>query len=186
MQRGYNLSPFTLDTTNECLWMGTEQIALSPKAFSVLLYLAERQGRLVTKQELLEAIWPDAFVTEGVLKRVILEIRKALDDSADQPRFIHTLHRRGYRLTSASAPSEVPVTATVEEPAQDFTAVHEPVPDNRAPTTEIVGRVQELLQLDEWFARALTASRQVIFISGEAGLGKSTLVDAWTRRSTLR
>ena len=75
----------------------------------MLLYLFERPGRLVTKQELLDAVWPDIHVTEGVLKRAVLEIRKALDDPVEEPRFIQTLHRRGYRLLSAAC--EVPETA---------------------------------------------------------------------------
>ena len=88
-------APFRLDAANQCLWRGTEEVSLSPKAFFVLLFLAERPGRLVTKQELLNAVWPDTHVTEGVLKRAVLEIRKALRDDVEEPRFIQTLHRRG-------------------------------------------------------------------------------------------
>jgi DNA-binding winged helix-turn-helix (wHTH) protein len=158
--KGLQFPPFRLDALNQCLWRGTDQISLSPKAFSVLLYLAERQGRLVTKQELLDAVWPDIHVTEGVLKRAVLEIRKALDDDADEPRFIQTLHRRGYRFLSASAPEEPPAESAVEEAG-------------------IVGRAREFRQLDDWFENAIESSRQVVFISGEAGLGKTTLVDTW-------
>ena len=89
---------FRLDKVNQCAWLGEEQISLSPKAFAVLRYLAERPGTLVTKQEVLDHVWPEVFVTEGVLKRAVLEIRKALSDSAEEPRFIQTLHRRGYRF----------------------------------------------------------------------------------------
>ncbi|PWU06031.1 MAG: hypothetical protein C5B51_13135 [Terriglobia bacterium] len=156
----YLFAPFRLDTVNQCLWRGTEQISLSPKAFSVLHFLAERQGRLVTKQELLDAVWPDIHVTEGVLKRAVLEIRKALDDPAEEPRFIQTLHRRGYRFVSASAAAESPA---------------EPV----AAASGIVGRTRELRQLDAWFENAVESSRQVVFVSGEAGLGKTTLVETW-------
>ena len=102
LREGEGLNPgspsFHLDTVNQCVWLGAQQISLSPKAFSVLHHLAERAGSLVTKQELLDAVWPDVFVTEGVLKRAILEIRKGLSDSAEAPRFIQTLHRRGYRF----------------------------------------------------------------------------------------
>ena len=148
---------------NQCLWRGTDQISLSPKAFSVLLYLAERHGRLVTKQELLDAVWPDIHVTEGVLKRAVLEIRKVLDDDPEEPRFIQTLHRRGYRFISATAPRE----AAAADSAREHSG--------------IVGRVREFRQLDAWFETAVQSSRQVVFISGEAGLGKTTLVETWMR-----
>src|SRR5215475_2236970 len=104
--KAHQFAPFRLDALNQCLWRGTDQISLSPKAFSVLLYLAERQGRLVTKQELLDAVWPDIHVTEGVLKRAVLEIRKALDDDPEEPKFIQTLHRRGYRFLTGGQAEE--------------------------------------------------------------------------------
>ena len=152
---------------NQCLWRGTDQISLSPKAFSVLLYLAERQGTLVTKQELLDAVWPDIHVTEGVLKRAVLEIRKALDDPAEEPRYIQTLHRRGYRFMSASAAPE-------------------PAAEELSDESGVVGRTREFEQLDEWFDAAVDSSRQIVFISGEAGMGKSTLVDTWMKRLRSR
>lgn len=149
-----------LDRTNQCAWRGADQISLSPKAFSVLLYLFERPGRLVTKQELLDAVWPDIHVTEGVLKRAVLEIRKALDDPVEEPLFIQTLHRRGYRLLSAAC--EVPETSK-----------HDLQHDG------LVGRAREIEQLDAWFEDALDASRQLVFVTGEAGLGKTTLLEHW-------
>ena len=72
--KDHHFAPFRLDSINQCLWKDADQISLSPKAFSVLMYLASRPGRLVTKQELLDAVWPDIHVTEGVLKRAVLEI----------------------------------------------------------------------------------------------------------------
>jgi adenylate cyclase len=95
---GIAFDDFRLDPQNQCLWRGADQVELSPKAFAVLAFLAERAGRLVTKQELLDGVWPDIHVTEGVLKRAILEIRKALGDDAEEPRYVQTLHRRGYRF----------------------------------------------------------------------------------------
>jgi len=84
-----------LDTVNECLWRGSRRIALTPKAFALLAYLAERPRRLVTKDELLDALWKGTSVTDGVLKVCVRELRIALDDDAKTPRFIETLHRRG-------------------------------------------------------------------------------------------
>ena len=108
-------SSFRLDAINQCAWLGSEPVSLSPKAFAVLSYLAQRPNKLVTKDELLDAVWPDVHVTEGVLKRAVLEVRKALNDSAEEPRFIQTLHRRGYRflVRSDSEPHPRRVCATV-------------------------------------------------------------------------
>jgi DNA-binding winged helix-turn-helix (wHTH) protein len=95
--------PFGLDTANQCLWRhveagNDERILLTPKAFAVLRHLVERAGRLVTQDELLDAVWPDAHVEPAVLKNQILSIRNALGDRPKSPIFIETLPRRGYRI----------------------------------------------------------------------------------------
>ena len=90
-------------------------VPLTPKAYDVLSYLVEHAGRLVTKQELLDAGWPDVFVGDAALKVCIREIRKALDDEAQRPHYIETAHRRGYRFiagVSAAAPDAPPVPAS--------------------------------------------------------------------------
>ena len=91
-------APFRLDPANEQLWIGLEPVSLAPKAYAVLLFLVTHPGRLVTKDELLDAVWPETHVTEGVLKVAVAEIRKALNDVSRSPRFIETAHRRGYRF----------------------------------------------------------------------------------------
>jgi DNA-binding winged helix-turn-helix (wHTH) protein len=95
--------PFRLDPINERLLRDQEAIPLRPKSFAVLQYLAERPNTLVRKQELLEAIWPETFVTDTLLKVCITEIRKALGDNPATPRFIETAHRRGYRFIAPIA-----------------------------------------------------------------------------------
>ena len=90
--------PFSLDLANEQLWRGSEVIKLRPKAFAVLDHLIARPGQLVTKDDLLNAVWPGTFVTDAVLKVTIRQIRDALDDDPKAPRFIETAHRRGYRF----------------------------------------------------------------------------------------
>src|SRR5262252_9076684 len=97
--------PFRLDTTNECLWHGTDAIALKPKTFAVLQYLVTHAGQLVTKAALLDAVWPETAVSDGILKVCIAELRKALGDRVQTPQFIATVHRRGYRFVA-------PVTGT--------------------------------------------------------------------------
>jgi pimeloyl-ACP methyl ester carboxylesterase/DNA-binding winged helix-turn-helix (wHTH) protein len=109
---------FQLDPERGQLLHGTAPVALTPKAFALLEYLAARSGRLVSKQELLDAVWPNVFVGEAVLKGTIRDLRRALGDDSHAPRFIQTAHRRGYRFVA-------PVTAGDRgEPAEP---VHPPV-----------------------------------------------------------
>jgi len=93
-----SISALELDLGNECLWWGEQQVALTPKAFLVLRYLVEQRDRLVTKQALLDAVWPDTYVEEGQVKQFIAELRRILHDDPDSPRFIETVRGRGYRL----------------------------------------------------------------------------------------
>jgi pimeloyl-ACP methyl ester carboxylesterase/DNA-binding winged helix-turn-helix (wHTH) protein len=90
--------PFRLEIADATLWRGSQSLPITPKAFSVLQSLAQRPGRLVTKQELLNTIWAGVFVSDAALKVCILEIRRVLADDAKAPQFIETVHRRGYRF----------------------------------------------------------------------------------------
>jgi DNA-binding winged helix-turn-helix (wHTH) protein/tetratricopeptide (TPR) repeat protein len=92
---------FRLDSTNHCLWNGEERVRIPPKAFDVLRYLVENPDRLVTQDELLEALWPDTYVNPEVLRKYILEVRKILGDRSDRPAFIETLPKRGYRFVAS-------------------------------------------------------------------------------------
>src|SRR5271155_1193926 len=92
---------FRLDPTNHCLWNGEERVRIPPKAFDVLRYLVENPERLVTQDELLEALWPDTYVNPEVLRKYILDVRKILGDRPDRPEFIETLPKRGYRFVAA-------------------------------------------------------------------------------------
>src|SRR6185437_13569270 len=89
---------FRLDLLNECLWQGTRAISLRPKAFAVLKLLVDNPGLLVTKQQVLETVWPGTFVGDAVLKDNIRQLREALKDDAASPTYIETSHRRGYRF----------------------------------------------------------------------------------------
>src|SRR5215470_14736399 len=93
--------PFRLDVGDEQLWHGARAIELRPKTFAVLRYLVEHPGRLVTKEEVLNAVWPQTVVSEWVLKSCIRELREALGDEARTPQYIETVHRRGYRFIAA-------------------------------------------------------------------------------------
>jgi DNA-binding winged helix-turn-helix (wHTH) protein len=183
-----SFGPFKLDPSNEQLWRGHELVTLKPKAFAVLRYLVERSQRLVTKDELLQQFWSDVHVGDAVLKTHMAEIRRALGDDIKSPRFIETAHRRGYRFIAAlrvgaspAANSDGAVAAKHSQPANSLT------PDALAPTrgrpnSTFVGRQLELQRLDTCLARALQGPLQAVFLSGDAGAGKTTLANEFLAR----
>ena len=115
---------FRLDPDNACLWRGTQSIALTPKAFEVLHYLVTHADRLVTKDTLLDAVWPETAVSDAVLRIAIGELRRALGDTAQTPQFIATVHRWGYRFVApvvehteaVPSPTGAPSPETLDTP----------------------------------------------------------------------
>lgn len=99
--------PFRLDVANEQLWREEQLIALRPKTFAILRYLAEHPNRLVTKEELLHAVWGDTLVSEEGLRDYLREIRQALGDDAEAPRFVETVRGRGYRFLPSTTTQPV-------------------------------------------------------------------------------
>jgi TolB-like protein/DNA-binding winged helix-turn-helix (wHTH) protein/Tfp pilus assembly protein PilF len=122
---------FRLDAANHCLWRGEERVIITPKAFDVLRHLVENAGRLVTQNELLEALWPETYVNQEVLRKYILEIRKALGDQHKNPAFIETVTKRGYRFIapvtddSASEPPDLRASNATREALGDEAALSE-------------------------------------------------------------
>jgi len=129
---------------SHCLWCGNERMPLTPKAFDVLRYLVEHADRLVTQDELLEALWRDTYVNPEGIRKYILEIRKVLGDQLDRPLFVETLPKRGYRF----------VAKVVDERLQ-------PAPEAAAgPAGTMVGRDGALAQLNDCLKNALRGQRQ--------------------------
>ena len=89
---------FRMDIINQCVWREHEEIRLTPKAFAVLRTLLDQPGQLVRKEEFFRRVWPASVVSEAALTVCIRELRCALRDDARRPRYIETLHRRGFRL----------------------------------------------------------------------------------------
>src|SRR5215475_13061257 len=87
-----------LEVENERAWCGDRLLDLPPKPFAVLRHLVQHAGRLVTKAQLLDAVWADTVVSESVLTTCIRDLRRALADSSRAPRYIETVHRRGFRF----------------------------------------------------------------------------------------
>jgi TolB-like protein/DNA-binding winged helix-turn-helix (wHTH) protein/Flp pilus assembly protein TadD len=112
---------FRLDTTNHLLWRGGDRVPIAPKGFDVLAYLVQHAGQVVTQDDILEALWPETYVNPEVLRKYILEIRKALGDRPDNPEFIETVPKRGYRFVapvtdeSATEPPDMPTSHLTEQ-----------------------------------------------------------------------
>jgi DNA-binding winged helix-turn-helix (wHTH) protein/predicted ATPase len=155
--------PYRLDLTNERLWRADQEIRLRPKTFAVLRYLVDRPGRLVAASDLLRSVWPDVTVSDSMPRLCIREIRAALRDDARRPRYVETRVGRGYRFVAPVHPMLDPGTA-----------VHPPTPG-----TPIVGRDAERARLQATLARVREGRRAIVFVTGEPGIGKTTLVETF-------
>lgn len=147
MQRQVLFPPFRLDRVEKQLYCGQQLISLRPKTFAVLEYLVQHAGRSVSKDDLLDAVWPETAVSDTVLKVCVRELRGALGDHPKQPRFIETAHRSGYRFLAEAVTDNLPLDLT-----------------------SFVGRERELAEV----ARLLSDHRLVSLV-GAGGSGKTRL-----------
>ncbi|MGF6647413.1 ATP-binding protein [Paraburkholderia sp. GAS82] len=157
---------FQLDLSSQCLWrldpaQAATRIDLPPKTFAVLRHLVEHAQQLMSFYALLEAVWPDVHVQPEVLKGHVAAIRRALGDDASQPRYVETHRGQGYRFIA-------PVGNLAVGGESGFFA-------RRA--ERFVGRTPQLDALLAAHRRAEAGSRQIVFVTGEAGIGKTALVD---------
>src|SRR3954452_2999011 len=109
----YEFGPFRLDPSQELLVEGTQKVPLTPKAYQTLLVLLENRGRTLNKDELLQKVWPDAFVEEATLAQNIFTLRKQLRDDRETALYIETVPKRGYRFVA-----EVRQVKTATTPVQ--------------------------------------------------------------------
>src|SRR5712692_6959294 len=166
-----SFGPYRLDPGAARLWRGKQLVKVRRKTFAVLRSLVDRPGQLVTKDELFRAVWPETVVSEATLTSCIKELRQALRDDARTPRYIETAHGQGFRFIA-------PLSTT--QPVQSSKS--EPTPNTQHPTPSLVGRETELAQLHHWLDKALRGERQLVFITGEPGIGKTTVVDAFLQQ----
>jgi TolB-like protein/DNA-binding winged helix-turn-helix (wHTH) protein/Flp pilus assembly protein TadD len=130
---------FRLDTANHILWRDGNRVSIAPKSFDVLAYLVEHAGRVVTQDEILEALWPETYVNPEVLRKYILEVRKTLGDRVENPQFIETVPKRGYRFVApvADEPTAEPAVSLMsnaaEETVERLTAASEQEHSSRKP-----------------------------------------------------
>jgi DNA-binding winged helix-turn-helix (wHTH) protein len=162
-----HFGPFRLDTVNQCLWRdqdtgGEERLLLPPRAFAVLFYLLEHPGRLITHDELLDAVWSDVVVQPEALKSQILEVRHALGDDSKNPHYIETRVRRGYRF----------IASVREAPERSFGIA---IPHS------LVGRDHTLAEMRSCLKQVSRGQRQIVFVTGDPGIGKTAVVDEFAR-----
>src|ERR1700730_17815316 len=143
MSNLYYFGKFMLDPRRRTLSRADSPISLTPKAFDVLLFLAQNPNRLVTKEELLQAVWGDTIVEEGNLTQYVSHLRKALGANSEDGRLIVTIARKGYQFTAdvtvavaagSAKQTAVQVRTTESSPADTQTVVGSPA-DEAVPRT---------------------------------------------------
>ncbi len=157
---------FELDEANARLLREGEPVALAPTPFAVLCALVRQPGSLLTKNALLDEVWGHRFVSESVLKTAISELRTALRDDPRQPRFIETVSRRGYRFIAA--------TVAISAAPSPLAGVSPTAPSRPA---SFIGRAEALARLRSAWSSACSGRRTVVWVAGEPGIGKTTLIE---------
>jgi DNA-binding winged helix-turn-helix (wHTH) protein len=179
----YQFGKFILDVTRGCVLKAGEEIKLRPKVYETLKYLVEHPGRLIGKQELMQAVWPDAFVTDDSLVQCTLELRRALDDRSQQ--LLKTVPRRGYLFTAqvVQCPSKLehfPAPEYFELPEgsrQSSAKLARKRPALPNPRTSFIGREQHVAEATELLLRD---DVRLLTMTGSGGAGKTRLAIAVT------
>src|SRR5512146_282685 len=159
----YHFDSFRLDVGEHQLTCNGHLVPLRSKVFETLCLLVSQAGRLVHKDELMKTLWPDSVVEENNLEHNLSVLRKSLRQSSGRT-FIETVPRRGYRFVA-----QVQTTNTVDVD----------VPRNGIPLENpvfVAERESQLQDLHLSLKKAQTGARQIVFLTGEAGIGKTTLV----------
>lgn len=169
---------FRLDMDDARLFDRNQPVDLPPKALDLLYCLASQPGRLLSKETLMDSVWHRRYLSESVLKGCVNTLRKALGDDPRQPSYIETVTKSGYRFI-AEVRQAAPMQAESDPELIQALAFQ---PRKRAFPVHRVGRYRELRFLEQHWLDALDGRRQLVFIGGEAGIGKSTLIDMFLER----
>lgn len=175
--QSYEFGEFRLDAARGCVLKAGEEIKLRPKVFEALKYLVENAGRLISKKELIEAVWPDSFVTDDSLVQCTVEVRRALDDHAQQ--LLRTVPRRGYVFAATvsrhpAQPESAPILELLNESERRESVVLEPRKRSHLPTprTSLIGREREVAEAAELLLRP---GVRLLSLIGAGGAGKTRL-----------
>lgn len=184
----YEFGEYRLEVAERLLLRHGQAIPLQPKIFDLLLVLVEHRNHLLEKDQLLHAVWPDAIVEEANLSNNISILRKTLGDSPNEHRYIETVPKYGYRFIAPVAETSLPALPTK---ATTTSATEAGAPaDLRLPRGAasrcLVGREAEWAQLREWYASVQQGNRRIGFVAGEAGIGKTVLVEAFVSEVAAR
>jgi len=153
---------FELDEINARLMRDGQPLPVAPTPFALLCALARQSGSLITKGELLDAVWGHRYVSDSVLKTAISELRTALSDDARHPRYIETVSRRGYRFIGSAR-----ATPHAQSVAAEDTTIGR----------GLIGRADALSHLQNAWTLATAGKRTILWVAGDPGVGKTTLVD---------
>ena len=164
-----SFGPFLLDKDNALLWREGQRVLVAPKPLAILSCLVGRPGSLLTKDELLDAVWPGVHVSEFSLTVAMNALRAVLGDDRAAPSYIETAPKRGYRFIA-------PVSL---QPSNRAPSLAPPrAPQSADPRREAwVGRAEALATIEAALGRARGGRRETVFLLGEAGIGKTTLIE---------
>ena len=174
----YQFGEFTLDVARGCVLRAGEEVKLRPKVYEALKYLVENPGRLISKKELIQAVWPDTFVTDDSLVQCTVELRRALDDQAQQ--LLKTVPRRGYLFAAEVIrgrvkPDRLPdpeLVALSERRERPLAAVARKRLNLPTPRTSLIGREQQVTEAAELVLRP---GVRLLSFTGAGGAGKTRL-----------
>ena len=152
--------PFRVELPQGRLWRDAQVIPLRPRSLALLRYLVRHPGRLVSHAEVQAQVWGGTHVTASVLRVSVQEIRAALGDAAGAPRYLETVAGQGYRFRGGRALEGPPLLAA----------------------GPLVGRQDEVATVEAWYQQGAQGTRQLVFLSGEAGVGKTTVVEMFLAR----
>jgi DNA-binding winged helix-turn-helix (wHTH) protein len=152
----YRFGLFVLDARKRTLSRAGSPVSLTPKAFDVLLFLVQNSNRLVTKEELLQAVWGDTFVEEGNLTQYISHVRKALGDNSEDARLIVTIARKGYQFTAGVIAAEAADTLkdALRQAAASETSRTDTRPVEFPTRDKVIKSLSPRLRLRSWFVAA--------------------------------
>ena len=170
----YRFGVFELDPGLYVVRRDGSNLDVQPKVLDLLLYLVARRDRVVPKEEILEALWAGVAATDDVLSRAIHAARQAVGDDGGQQSVIQTVRRRGFRFVAAVEASDSPQPAPTRATAQA-----RPIRQGSA----FVGRERELQRLEEALDDANQNLGRIVFVSSEAGGGKTRLLGEFNRRA---